>query len=539
MAFLLLLLTVVAAQTASALVQVPAEVLERPLPLRNGIGSAHESVTTSSPQAQAYYDQGTAYLHSYVWIEAARSFNQAIRLDKRLAMAYLGLSYALGELDALDAARRASEQATALAAGAADRERVRIDLRARELAASASHPEASLRSDYLKQLDQALEKYPKDVELLLLRGRTHGPGHQMPGMESGKESLAFYQRALAESPNSFAAHHYLAHAYENIGLIDRALEQSAEYVGLAPSVPHAHHMYGHSLRRVNRMTDAIAEFRRADELALAYIKNENLAPEYEWQYHHNLDLLGTAYEYTGQMRLAEGVLRRSFELPSIEQSQELNESAWPLFLLAQGRAEEALSASRVLIGRSEPVVQALGHLLTSRVLVELRRLDEAATEGDTALRQMRAAGTVGGVLVPELQVTQGEFLLRQGQIEQGRGLLRDAIAKLRADPGPDAWIQTLFTLESAYRVSRDVGQWPLAVEFAQQMRQYDPFYAGTHYAVAQTAEKQRNLAIARTEYAAALQAWRAADPGLADAADARRRLALLDKASVPSKRPTP
>src|SRR5262245_43344115 len=71
---------------------VPREVLERPLPLRGGVGVAHETVTTSAPQAQAFYDQGIAYLHSYVWIDAARSFHEALRKDPRLAMAWIGLS---------------------------------------------------------------------------------------------------------------------------------------------------------------------------------------------------------------------------------------------------------------------------------------------------------------------------------------------------------------------------------------------------------------------------------------------------------------
>ena len=44
------------------------------------------------------------------------------------------------------------------------------------------------------------------------------------------------------------------------------------------------------------------------------------------------------------MRSAEATLRRSFELPSIELSQELNEKVWPMFLLARGRAEEALTS---------------------------------------------------------------------------------------------------------------------------------------------------------------------------------------------------
>jgi len=59
------------------------------------------------PRAQAFFDQGLAYLHSYVWLDAARSFNEALRADPNLAMAQLGLSYALGELGLRDLARTA------------------------------------------------------------------------------------------------------------------------------------------------------------------------------------------------------------------------------------------------------------------------------------------------------------------------------------------------------------------------------------------------------------------------------------------------
>src|ERR1700722_373651 len=35
---------------------VPREILQRPVTLRQGIGKVHEPVSTSSPQAQAFYD---------------------------------------------------------------------------------------------------------------------------------------------------------------------------------------------------------------------------------------------------------------------------------------------------------------------------------------------------------------------------------------------------------------------------------------------------------------------------------------------------
>ena len=243
---------------------VPEEILERPAPLRSGIGKAHEDVTTSFKDAQAYYDQGLAYLHSYVWIEAARSFHQALRVDTKLAMAQLGLSYALAELGDSAGARQASQQASTLAGPASDREKARIRLRALQLG-DGSEP-AKQRSNYLKEFDLILAKYSHDAELLMLRGQADQQVPDalrmgMPGMGAGEASLTFYERALAEQPHYFAAHHYLTHAYENVGRMDLALKHAEEYVSLAPAVPHAHHMHGHILRRVSRTQEAIAEFR--------------------------------------------------------------------------------------------------------------------------------------------------------------------------------------------------------------------------------------------------------------------------------------
>ena len=84
---------------------VPLEILQRPVTLRTGIGELHEKVSTHSPEAQSFYDQGLAYVHSYVWIEAARSFHQALRLDPNLAMAYLGLTDAFIGLQDVATAR--------------------------------------------------------------------------------------------------------------------------------------------------------------------------------------------------------------------------------------------------------------------------------------------------------------------------------------------------------------------------------------------------------------------------------------------------
>jgi hypothetical protein len=169
----------------------------------------------------------------------------------------------------------------------------------------------------------------------------------------------------------------------------------------------------------------------------------------------------------------------------------------------------------------------LSDILASRALAAMGAAAQAADAGNRALKQMRAAGTVGGVLVPDFQLAQGEHLLRGPtvrEVEQGRALLRDAAAKLRAQSGPDAWIQTLFALEGIARLARQQNDWILAAEMTDAMRQHDPTYAGTFYAQALLADHRGERDASRSAYSEAVRRWQQADAGLAEVAEARRRL---------------
>jgi tetratricopeptide (TPR) repeat protein len=500
------------------------EIVRRPTTLREDIGRSHEAVATSVARAQAFYDQGLAYLHSYVWLEAARSFTEALRADSDLAMAHLGLSYALGELGLADEARAESRTAQRLAAGASEREKVRIDIRARQLEAADQPVNGAAQSASAKALEDALARFPADVELLLLVGQAQDPPLASHGIAHESRSLPFYQKALDQSKDDFAVHHYLAHAYENMNRVDLALPHAERYAHEASGIPHAHHMLGHVLRRVDRIEDAIAEFVRADEIETAYLRRETIPAEYDWHYRHNLNLLGMAYRYAGRMNAAAIPLRRAFELDAaVPPADDLTRQEWPAFLLSQGRAGESLAAARALVAKSSPLLRALGHLLASRALQAQERHDDAAEEGNLALQQIRAAGPPGGILVPEFQLTRGEFLLRSGDTDGGRAMVHEGVEKLRAQSGPDAWAQTLFSLESAARTARELGDWQLASELADDMRRHDGSYAGTEYALGQVAEHKGDRRAAAAHFQAAVRKWGKADPDLPALRDARRR----------------
>ena len=175
------------------------ELAARPTTIHTGIGSAHDGASTSSKEAQAFYDQGLAYLHSYVWLEAARSFNQALALDPKLALAHAGLVVAYTELNAPAASKAALDRAKALAATDHDK---------RHVAARALQAEGKT-VEYRQALDEALKTFPLDEELWLARGQAASDDPAERGQGSVAASIPFYEKARTYGLDEFLEIKYL------------------------------------------------------------------------------------------------------------------------------------------------------------------------------------------------------------------------------------------------------------------------------------------------------------------------------------------
>ena len=61
----------------------------------SGLGHAHVTITTKSPEARQWFNQGLVALHWFWDYEALRAFEQAVRLDPDCAMCHWGLARAL------------------------------------------------------------------------------------------------------------------------------------------------------------------------------------------------------------------------------------------------------------------------------------------------------------------------------------------------------------------------------------------------------------------------------------------------------------
>src|SRR5437868_11528477 len=406
---------------------VPREILERPVALRTGIGALTEKVTTSSQEAQAFYDQGLAYVHSYVWIEAIRSFHQALRLDPNMAMAFLGLTDAYIGLHDPATARAAFERAKALAPKVSKREQMWIAIRDRELDYLESNEDPDKYVAYRKSISGALREYPNDAWLWIQRGLADEGSPVTHGQVGGVDTIAFYRTALALAPDNFAAHHYYAHTLENLGRTKEALEETAIYLRMAPAIPHAHHMHGHELMRLGRTEEAIAEFLKTKSLEEEYYRTENIPSRYDWHHAHNLQLLAMSYQSLGQMKAAEGAFREAFAVPTYTDFLEFNRKAWPEFLLAWGRYEEALHAAQELTESEWPLPRLAGHTLAGEALMAMDRANEAQEELSLAERETEQLPVNIVATSPFPNTLRAKFLYREKKKEEAQTLLQDIV----------------------------------------------------------------------------------------------------------------
>jgi len=504
---------------------IPQEILQRPVTLRTGIGAMHEKVSTSSAEAQAFYDQGLAYLHSFVWIEAARSFYEALRIDHSLGMAYLGLADAYVGMQDIGAAHQMCDDAKALDAHMSESERGWLAIRTAEVNFAGNIADGELYAAYRNAISDAIRANPHDPWLWVQRGLADERSPFTHGQAGGVDTLAFYKTALAYDPGNLAALHYMVHTSEDLGRIQDALAESAVYLRLAPAIPHAHHMRGHELMRLGRTEEAVQEFVKTDELEEAYYRSEKIPAQYDWHHAHNLQLLATCYELLGQMKAAEPLLREAYALPATTEFLAYNRKLWPEFLIDRGRYAEGLDAAHELAQSPWPMARLAGHTLAGEALLGLNKPDDAQAELALAEHEAEAlpADTVASLPYPA--ALRAALLLRSGQMQEGDKLYVDVEQTAVSMPGPDAWVAAVFTLESIARTARDANDWDLARFTAEQMIQHDPEYAGGHFALGLVAEHGGESQGSRPMFARAGELWNHADPGLPELAVIRSKLA--------------
>jgi tetratricopeptide (TPR) repeat protein len=467
---------------------VSRAVMERPAALTDTAGHLHQQASTTSAEAQAYYDQGFAYLASYVWIEAARSFSEALRRDPALAMAYLGLAKAYTGAEAFDDARLYLEKASALAAQgkvtAKEAKWIALGVQQMEALTAPAEERAAKHQAYKQGIEELIALDPDDPHAWVLRGNAEEPGAWGRGQVGGVGSIAYYEAALRRDPENLAAHHFLVHSYENIGRHATAAEHGRRYAAAAPGVPHAQHMYGHVLPRVGEWDKALAQLTAADRLEREYYAAQGIAPAEDWHHGHNLHLLGIVYLRLGNDAEAERLFREDFRLANRGLLAGVYSAPWLEYLLLRGRFQEALSGAQEVESRPSAAARIIGAAFGGEALLALDRLDDAKHAQERALAaytelvsqakntpyEAFASRFMRSFLMP----LDGELALRGENSTTGETQLTTMADELAANPRVDAWAVGLFQLQRLAADARHAGKPQLAAALVERMRRIDP-----------------------------------------------------------------
>jgi tetratricopeptide (TPR) repeat protein len=290
--------------------------------LIQGLGPVHHPVSTDSPEAQKYFDQGLAYIYAFNHAEAIRSFARAAELDPKLAMAWWGQAVALGpninapEIDtaAAKSAYDAAQRALALSSTATPNEQAYIHAICKRYAPSPNADLRKLAFDYKIAMGEVVSKYHDDLDAATLYAESAmnlHPWHlytKAGQPEEGTEEIVkVLEWVLTRNPNHVGANHYYIHATEASITPERALPSAKRLPILAPAAGHLVHMPAHVYIRTGDYAAAIAaneQAARADEnyISCCAPKGGGIYPA--MYYSHNLHFLAYAAAMAGRSKEA-------------------------------------------------------------------------------------------------------------------------------------------------------------------------------------------------------------------------------------------
>lgn len=236
------------------------------------LGSYHRQVTTSSKDAQLWFDRGLIWTYGFNHEEAARCFEKALSHDSRCAMAYWGLAYALGPnynkpWDVFDAeelatnvkrTHHAAAQAKSHSAAASPVERALIEaVQFRYLQESPAADFSIWNREYAQAMSSVYGGFPDDLDVATLYADAllNLTPWNMWDIATGKpatgartlEVKEVLQKSLSQDGGTIhpGVLHFYIHLMEMSSTPETALTVADQLRGLVPDAGHLNHMPSH------------------------------------------------------------------------------------------------------------------------------------------------------------------------------------------------------------------------------------------------------------------------------------------------------
>ena len=280
---------------------------------KTGLGKFTKPISSTSKEAQAYFDQGFQMMYSFAKPEAVRSFREAWKRDEGCAICYWGEAWAWGSYlngpmqdEEAPHAYAAARKAVSLKDRASEKERALIDAMAvRYVEKFDANKRVEQDRAYRDAMEKVTARYPDDLEiatlyadaLFLLEPRRGLRDINDPNVRRLHQVL---ESVLSRDVHHPGACHLYIHATESTVAPGRA-ETCAEVLGRSiPGASHINHMPSHTWNEVGRWADSVRanlEAWHSDQKA-AIGEGFAIYPE------HNLHMLLYAASYDGQGAIA-------------------------------------------------------------------------------------------------------------------------------------------------------------------------------------------------------------------------------------------
>lgn len=448
------------------------------------LGSHSRSVTTSSAEAQLWFDRGLTWTYAFHHEEAVACFRAAAEADPDCAMADWGIAYALGPnynkpweffdgqelVRTVDRTHAAVERAHAKAADATPVERALIGaLRARYPQAEAVEDCSVWNAPYADSMRAVHELAPDDLDVAALYAdalmnltpwqlwdlRTGAPadGARTP------QAKAVLERALATAAGRDhpGLLHLYVHLMEMSPTPEAALPLADRLRGLVPDAGHLHHMPSHLEVLCGDYRRVVSDNTRAIEADEKYHARAGAMNFYTLYRSHNYHFKIYGAMFLGQYQVAlttaaqleasipEGLLR--VQSPPMADWLEAFLAMRVHVLIRFGRWDDILRQPLPADPELYCVTTAMLHYARGVAYSATHRIPEAETErrlfreavGRVPQTRMLFNNTCADILAIASEMLDGELEYRKGDHDAAFAALERSIERDDNLPYDEPW----------------------------------------------------------------------------------------------------
>ncbi len=322
------------------------------------LGDHHRAITTTSHEAQLWFDRGLNWTYGFNHGEAVKCFERAVEADPDCAMAYWGIAYAAGPnynkawdaFDPLDlkqtisTAHGATQKALALLDSASPAERALIDaIQARYPSPTPIEDCSVWNDDYAAAMRSVYRAFGDDLDVAALfaealMNRTPwqlwdlGNGEPAEGADTA-EAMTALERAFEDqaSRRHPGILHMYIHLMEMSPFPERALRAADWLRGLVPDAGHLEHMPTHIDVLCGQYHDVIESNSNAIVADNKYLAREGAMNFYTTYRVHNFHFKLYGAMFMGQSEVA---LKTADEVVAtipralLEQTEPVNMADW-------------------------------------------------------------------------------------------------------------------------------------------------------------------------------------------------------------------